>query len=51
MVDSETESQWNFKGCAIAGKLSGKCLQPLDGHKDYWFDWLNHHPETAVFKN
>jgi hypothetical protein len=51
MVDAETGSQWNFKGCAIAGKLSGQCLQPLDGHKDYWFDWMNHHPETAVFKN
>lgn len=51
MEDAETASQWNFEGCAIAGNLRGQCLHPLDGNKDYWFDWLNHHPETAVFKN
>jgi uncharacterized membrane protein YdcZ (DUF606 family) len=50
MRDEETGSEWNFAGCAIAGKLAGQCLQEIDGNKDYWFDWLNHHPGTQVFR-
>jgi hypothetical protein len=49
--DQETQSLWDFRGCAIQGKLSGQCLKPLDANKDYWFDWLNHHPKTTVFQN
>jgi Protein of unknown function (DUF3179) len=51
VVDEETSSAWNFQGCAIDGKLAGHCLKPLDANKDYWFDWLNHHPGTIVFRN
>jgi hypothetical protein len=51
MQDTETASLWNFQGCAIEGKLAGLCLKPLDANKDYWFDWMNHHPKTTVFKN
>ena len=42
---------WHLSGAlgAISGKLSGKCLNPVDAHKDYWFDWMNHHSSTAVF--
>ena len=50
MHDAETGSDWNFEGCAVAGKLTGQCLQALDGNKDYWFDWLNHHSKTQVFR-
>lgn len=48
--DAETGSQWNFAGCATEGTLAGKCLTPLDAYKDYWFDWMNHHPATKVFR-
>jgi hypothetical protein len=50
MSDAETESLWNFQGCAVEGKLSGQCLKEIDAHKDYWFDWMNHHPDSGVFK-
>jgi hypothetical protein len=50
MQDAETGSGWNFQGCAVDGKLAGRCLKEIDVHKDYWFDWMNHHPETAVLK-
>ena len=50
-TDQETQSLWDFHGCAIQGKLTGQCLKPLDANKDYWFDWLNHHPKTTVFKS
>ena len=48
--DAETGSLWNFQGCAVDGKLAGRCLEPLDTYKDYWFDWMNHHPASLVFK-
>jgi Protein of unknown function (DUF3179) len=50
MQDAETGSGWNFQGCAVDGKLAGRCLKEIDVNKDYWFDWMNHHPETMVFK-
>jgi hypothetical protein len=50
MTDRETSSIWNFAGCAIYGPLLGKCLPQVEAHKDYWFDWLNHHPNTIVFR-
>jgi Protein of unknown function (DUF3179) len=48
-IDSATGSEWAFNGCAISGKLAGKCLQPVSALKDYWFDWRNYHPQTTVF--
>ena len=50
MTDAQTGSAWNFQGCAVEGKLAGQCLKEIDAHKDYWFDWMNHHPGAAVFK-
>jgi hypothetical protein len=49
--DTETDGQWNFEGCAISGAFSGRCLSPVDANKDYWFDWINHHPYTGIFKS
>jgi hypothetical protein len=49
LVDSSSGSEWNFKGCAISGPASGKCLQSLPLLKDYWFDWRNYHPTTSIF--
>lgn len=48
-MDSLTGSEWNFQGCAIAGKVKGTCLDHVDSIKDYWFDWRNYNPETTVF--
>ena len=51
MRDAQTGSVWNFRGCAVEGKFTGRCLKQIDAHKDYWFDWMNHHPGSAVFKS
>jgi hypothetical protein len=51
MSDAGTGSTWNFQGCAVDGQLAGRCLKEIDAHRDYWFDWMNHHPESAVFKS
>lgn len=50
MVDRRSGSAWNFEGCAVTGPLKGKCLREVGSHKDYWFDWMNHHPDSRVFK-
>jgi hypothetical protein len=50
LMDAETGSDWNFSGCAVRGKLAGKCLPPVNALKDYWFDWRNYHPDTTIFK-
>jgi len=49
LIDSSSGSEWNFKGCAISGPSTGKCLSPLPLLKDYWFDWRNYHPSTSIF--
>ena len=49
-LDSATGSSWAFNGCAVSGKLAGKCLEPVLALKDYWFDWRNYHPDTTVFR-
>jgi Protein of unknown function (DUF3179) len=51
MSDTQTGSGWNFQGCAVTGEFAGQCLKEIDSHKDYWFDWMNHHPESSVFKS
>jgi Protein of unknown function (DUF3179) len=50
MTDAESGSRWDFRGCAVAGKYAGRCLEPIDSQKDYWFDWVNHNPSTIVFR-
>jgi hypothetical protein len=49
LMDGQTGSEWNFQGCATAGKLRGLCLEPVSVIKDYWFDWRNYNPETTVY--
>ena len=49
LMDAETGSEWSFRGCSIAGKLKGVCLERVDATKDYWFDWRNYHADTTVY--
>jgi hypothetical protein len=50
MKDVGTGSEWNFQGCAVSGTLAGRCLKEIDSHKDYWFDWMNHHPGSGIYR-
>ena len=50
LVDATTASEWNFQGCAISGPSRGICLERLPVLKDFWFDWRNYHPDTAIYK-
>ncbi len=51
MMDAATGSEWNFQGCAISGKAKTACLERIPMLKDYWFDWRNYHPKTAIWGN
>jgi hypothetical protein len=48
-MDAQTGSEWNFQGCAVAGKLKGACLDHVEVIKDYWFDWRNYNPQTTIY--
>lgn len=50
MMDAESGSEWNFKGCAIRGPKIGQCLTPIAVVKDYWFDWRIYHPDTSIYR-
>lgn len=49
LMDASTGSQWDFRGCAVAGKAKGICLERVSMLKDYWFDWRNYNPSTTVY--
>jgi hypothetical protein len=49
LVDSETGSQWDFRGRAISGQFAGKQLKKINALEDYWFDWKTYHPNTQVY--
>ena len=50
LVDSETGSQWDFSGKAVAGPLAGRGLRKVPAISDYWFDWKTYHPDTTVYQ-
>ena len=50
LIDSDTASHWDFRGCAVEGAAKGKCLESVGLLRDYWFDWRNYHPDTTVFR-
>ncbi|MES2393413.1 MAG: DUF3179 domain-containing (seleno)protein [Acidobacteriota bacterium] len=47
--DLSTGSSWSANGCAIEGPQANHCLSAREAHKTFWFDWLNHHPDTTVY--
>ncbi len=49
-LDVNTGSEWNFEGKAISGPLAGNQLRKISILMDYWFDWKNYHPDTAVYQ-
>ena len=51
LLETLTDSQWNFQGCATSGPAQGKCLDRVPALKDYWFDWRNYHVDTTVYKH
>lgn len=50
ILDTQTGSEWNIFGIAIAGELKGRRLEPVVSINHFWFSWAAFRPETRVFQ-
>ncbi|MFW2382458.1 MAG: DUF3179 domain-containing protein [Acidimicrobiales bacterium] len=48
-VDTQTGSQWNLFGRAIAGELEGQQLPAISHRNEFWFAWAAFFPESPVY--
>ena len=49
LVDTLTNSEWNYDGLAISGKHEGTQLERLPIEPGFWFEWVAFHPNTLVY--
>ncbi len=50
IVDRETQTEWNLFGEAVAGRLKGERLAPIQGGVHFAFAWLAFRPETEIYQ-
>ena len=50
MIDQETQSHWNPYGACVSGTLRGAQLESLILEPEYWFAWVEFHPNTEVYQ-
>jgi len=48
--DTETGSEWNVVGHAVAGALAGERLATVVHRNEFWFAWAGFFPDAAVFE-
>ena len=49
IVDTQTNSEWNYDGLAISGEYEGKKLERMPIEPGFWFEWVAFHPETLIY--
>lgn len=49
IIDTRTNSEWNFEGQAISGTMKGEQLQRLTLNPGFWFEWVAFHPDTEIY--
>ena len=49
IIDSQTQSEWNYDGLSISGTYNGIQLERLPIQPGFWFEWFAFHPQTLVF--
>ena len=49
IFDTQTGSEWNLFGIAIAGELAGNKLEPVVSINHFWFSWAAFKPGTRIF--
>jgi len=49
IIDTLTNSEWNYDGLSISGEYAGKQLERMPMEPGFWFSWIAFHPETLVF--
>lgn len=50
IFDTQTGSEWNILGQAIAGELRGKKLNAVVSINHFWFSWAAFKPETRIYQ-
>ncbi|MEJ0098764.1 MAG: DUF3179 domain-containing (seleno)protein [Pseudomonadota bacterium] len=49
LIDRETHSHWTAYGKATAGSMKGAQLERLMPVPQFWFAWVQFHPQTELF--
>ena len=49
IIDTQTNSEWNYDGLAVSGQHNGKQLERLPMEPGFWFEWVAFHPETRIY--
>ena len=49
IIDTNTNSEWNYDGIAISGPMKDEKLTRLGFNPGFWFEWVAFHPETLVY--
>lgn len=49
ILDSQTNSEWNYDGLSVSGDYLGKQLNRMPIEPGFWFEWVAFHPETLVY--
>ncbi len=49
ILDTNTNSVWDFSGHAVSGPLKGSELERLAFSPGFWFEWVAFHPDTLVY--
>jgi hypothetical protein len=50
IFDTQTGSEWNIFGLAVAGELKGRQLTPIVSINHFWFSWAAFKPETRIYQ-
>jgi len=49
IIDTQTNSEWNYDGLSISGEYEGKQLVRMSIEPGFWFEWVAFHPQTLVY--
>lgn len=49
IIDTQTNSEWNYNGLSTSGKYEGSQLIRIPIEPGFWFEWIAFHPNTLVF--
>ncbi len=49
LIDSQTNSEWNYEGLATSGTMKGTQLTRMPMDPGFWFEWVAFHPDTEVY--
>jgi hypothetical protein len=51
LLDTTTNSTWNFDGLCVSGPLEGQQLKPVQASQEFWHSWQRFHPSTSKYNS